>query len=628
MDDIDDGDDDEIDIIGEGDQHDDQDDYDDDDDDQDDDDEDYDSEDDDDEDDDQDDDGHPSSSDNNNNNNISYQYSDTDESDHTTQTTTIYDNNDTTNRKHRQEGSKSVHLYTSSTSTGSQQQRKYRTPWTEEEKQLFIQGLKQYGKDYKKIQMLIRTKTAKQIRSHAQKFNEKLKRVNSDIDYHEHLQFMKGMEIYGRGKWKLIASYIQTRNPLQVKNHARIHFNKIKTTTGTKSTTKTKAPTNNHHSDVSAAVAHSSSHSKQQQQQPQKKKKKNQTTTTMTTTTTTIPTNNVVIEHDDDEDVEVDIESDDKQHEVIEEEQDEVVIDNDEDVNICSNNNNNKTSSINNHTHQHHHNNNNNNYNSIERILKRDEITDEEMIGCSEFFKGTSTKTPERYLLIRNSLVSHWNKIRPQYLAKTVARNSIPGDVNAIGRVHTFLESIGAINHGSLSPSSSSLKRRHIDPSRVNKKKTKKIKVLVDDDNDYDEEDYDDEDDILLDPFTLVECLNFTSTTPAPYQLDITVNALIVMDVHSHISSTEVIGVLAGKYDHDKKYITVRLAIPCQSLSTDIQCDMDPNSLIAAREQAAALGLDLVGWYHSHPNFPPIPSLRDIETQSSYQKLLNHSLEQ
>ena len=33
-------------------------------------------------------------------------------------------------------------------------------------------------------------------------------------------------------------------------------------------------------------------------------------------------------------------------------------------------------------------------------------------------------------------------------------------------------------------------------------------------------------------------------------------------------------------------------------------------------------GLTLVGWYHSHPESQPDPSLRDIEAQMQYQHVL------
>ena len=38
-----------------------------------------------------------------------------------------------------------------------------------------------------------------------------------------------------------------------------------------------------------------------------------------------------------------------------------------------------------------------------------------------------------------------------------------------------------------------------------------------------------------------------------------------------------------------------------------------------ASEEINRQGLQVVGWYHSHPTFPPNPSVRDIETQHSFQ---------
>lgn len=36
-------------------------------------------------------------------------------------------------------------------------------------------------------------------------------------------------------------------------------------------------------------------------------------------------------------------------------------------------------------------------------------------------------------------------------------------------------------------------------------------------------------------------------------------------------------------------------------------------------------GLSLVGWYHSHPHSPALPSLQDIDTQMDYQLRLQGS---
>ena len=47
--------------------------------------------------------------------------------------------------------------------------------WTKEEHDKFLDGIVQYGANWKKIKKLISTRTAIQVRSHAQKFYRKLK---------------------------------------------------------------------------------------------------------------------------------------------------------------------------------------------------------------------------------------------------------------------------------------------------------------------------------------------------------------------------------------------------------------------------------------------------------------------
>ena len=42
--------------------------------------------------------------------------------------------------------------------------------WTKDEHRRFLEGLKLYGKTWKKVQEYVRTRTAAQIRSHAQKY--------------------------------------------------------------------------------------------------------------------------------------------------------------------------------------------------------------------------------------------------------------------------------------------------------------------------------------------------------------------------------------------------------------------------------------------------------------------------
>ena len=77
-------------------------------------------------------------------------------------------------------------------------------------------------------------------------------------------------------------------------------------------------------------------------------------------------------------------------------------------------------------------------------------ILPEEMQENQEFFLGRNTKTPERYMSIRNQIIDMWNETKPNYLSKTQVRNKLKdcGDVNAIGRIHNFLEKAGWINCG------------------------------------------------------------------------------------------------------------------------------------------------------------------------------------
>lgn len=74
--------------------------------------------------------------------------------------------------------------------------------------------------------------------------------------------------------------------------------------------------------------------------------------------------------------------------------------------------------------------------------------TQDEMIHNPEWFKHKHSKTPDRYLKIRNHMLACWHHCKPKYLTKTSARKGLKdcGDVNAIGRVHAYLETVGAIN--------------------------------------------------------------------------------------------------------------------------------------------------------------------------------------
>ena len=85
-----------------------------------------------------------------------------------------------------------------------------------------------------------------------------------------------------------------------------------------------------------------------------------------------------------------------------------------------------------------------------ERIVDVTTITDEEKTIHWDFFEGRPSKTPERYMKIRNSIIQEWKRVKPRYLTKTSVRPSLKncGDVNCISRIHAYLELTGVINFG------------------------------------------------------------------------------------------------------------------------------------------------------------------------------------
>lgn len=82
--------------------------------------------------------------------------------------------------------------------------------------------------------------------------------------------------------------------------------------------------------------------------------------------------------------------------------------------------------------------------------INQQEITKLEKYFHCEFFEGRPTKTPERYMKIRNFIVNAWKASKPIYISKTSVRNGLKhcGDVNCISRIHSLLEQTGVINFG------------------------------------------------------------------------------------------------------------------------------------------------------------------------------------
>jgi proteasome lid subunit RPN8/RPN11 len=78
----------------------------------------------------------------------------------------------------------------------------------------------------------------------------------------------------------------------------------------------------------------------------------------------------------------------------------------------------------------------------------------------------------------------------------------------------------------------------------------------------------------------------------------------------------EVCGLLLGEMDQAAGRLTVRALRPTENLRADearTRYLIDAESYRAAEREAAAQNLDIVGFYHSHPDAPPRPSEFDRE---------------
>ncbi|XP_025768197.1 histone H2A deubiquitinase MYSM1 [Puma concolor] len=296
--------------------------------------------------------------------------------------------------------------------------------------------------------------------------------------------------------------------------------------------------------------------------------------------------------------------------------------------------------------------------------IDRNTIQEEEKQAIPEFFEGRQAKTPERYLKIRNYILDQWEICKPKYLNKTSVRPGLKncGDVNCIGRIHTYLELIGAINFGCEQavynrpqPVDKARARDRKDAAeayqlaqRLQSMRTRRRRVRDPWGNWCDAKDLEGQTFEHLsaeelarrkeekcksvksskvprptkssfDPFQLIPCHSFSEEKQEPFQVKVASEALLIMDLHAHVSMAEVIGLLGGRYSEVNKIVEVCAAEPCNSLSTGLQCEMDPVSQTQASETLAVRGYRVIGWYHSHPAFDPNPSLRDIDTQAKYQ---------
>lgn len=264
----------------------------------------------------------------------------------------------------------------------------------------------------------------------------------------------------------------------------------------------------------------------------------------------------------------------------------------------------------------------------IEELKVHSEIVSEmEKFFHAEFFEGRPTKTPERYLKIRDFILNTWRENQPTYVSKTTVRNGLKhcGDVNCISRIHCMLEQIGAINFGHggdqfeyIRPLSK-LKEHFIQSTKSKTSDQNASTSLVvgrrqrmknlngqlfgrDIDANYtvshangipsvvfqavpEREHYRREASSkpIKVEFELIECLRFTKDQIPPFKISITLSTLLCLHLHALSSKYEVMGFLGGYYS--KSVGSIKLSLtrykPCETASqTGTTCEMCPGNFL------------------------------------------------
>ncbi|CAH1976819.1 unnamed protein product [Acanthoscelides obtectus] len=296
----------------------------------------------------------------------------------------------------------------------------------------------------------------------------------------------------------------------------------------------------------------------------------------------------------------------------------------------------------------------------MELTVDENSISHLEKVIHNDYFQG-KTKTPERYMCIRNTILKNWRSVKPKYLTKTTCRCILKksGDVNSIGRIHTYLEQIGAINFGCeqvvyerplfnfvyVPPASKEKAEKRATAPRVStelgvRQRVKNKKFTNDGDGGctltHDEkgqivnttvvnEEPKQKLYIKRPVIKLIYCRPFTAEKPQPYKVKINLATLLTIDFHAHACLTEVMGLVAGSWIPQENLLKITHYEPCLNIaSSTTHCDMCPISQAKAADLIHQKELDILGWFHSHPTFAPEPSQQDLDTQRVVQQWIGY----
>ena len=120
------------------------------------------------------------------------------------------------------------------------------------------------------------------------------------------------------------------------------------------------------------------------------------------------------------------------------------------------------------------------------------------------------------------------------------------------------------------------------------------------------------------DPSLMIRAIPFSAIERIqPFTINVSTNALLLIDFHSHLTTGEVTGYLSGTWDFATHCLSILQAFPCRCrLGDKTKGKLIEDEIRANLEQK---NLSLVGWYHSHPTTAPHPTVRDSENQLDYQ---------
>lgn len=111
-----------------------------------------------------------------------------------------------------------------------------------------------------------------------------------------------------------------------------------------------------------------------------------------------------------------------------------------------------------------------------------------------------------------------------------------------------------------------------------------------------------------------------------PFAVFVSPSAALMMEAHAHGSTAEVIGFLGGSFDGTSRTLRIAAALPARNLvaaDAAVEVELDPEAMPPILEAFESEGLCVVGWYHSHPRFATLPSVRDVANQLAYQRLFS-----